>query len=69
MPIKEIILYTIVSVKDLYTHWYTVHLSVGGLFSPATEPLLTVNVWVIGACDIGFMACDVARRRRSARPE
>lgn len=67
MPLKEIVLYSIVAFSALFILGYTVHMFVGGLVSPATETLLTVVVCVMGAAVIGFMAWDVAKRRRGLR--
>lgn len=67
MPIKEIVLYCIVACSALFILGYTVHMFVGGLVSPGTETLLTIVVCGIGAAVIGFMAWDIARRRRGIR--
>jgi len=67
MPVKEIILYVTVALSALFILGYTVHMFVGGLVNPETETLITVVVCAVGAAVIGFMAWDVARRRRGIR--
>lgn len=63
---REIIIYSIISLSSLIMLGYTVHMFIGGLVSERTEHIVMAIVVCIGAIAIGLMARDVVRRRRSA---
>ena len=66
MPIREIVIYLIVAISSLILFAYTVHMFVGGLVEESTEKLLMVIAVTIGAIVMGFMARDIANRRKNS---
>ncbi|BBJ23994.1 hypothetical protein W01_19210 [Candidatus Nitrotoga sp. AM1P] len=65
--IQEIIIYLIVALSSLFIMSYAVHMLVGGLVSKKTEYLLIIITCIIGVVAIGFMAWDVAKRRKGLK--
>jgi len=63
---REIIVYTIISISSLIMLAYTVHMFIGGLVSERTEHITMAIVICIGATGIGLMARDIVKRRRAA---
>lgn len=65
MQKKEIAIYLVAACTSLVILSYSVHMFVGGLVSPATERWLIIAVDAVAVVVIGFMARDVAKRRRA----
>ena len=63
---REIIIYSILSVTSLIMLGYTVHMFIGGLVSERTEHIAMAIVIGIGATGIGLLARDVVKHRRAA---
>ena len=61
---KEAVFYAASAVVSLFIAGYAAHMMVGGLVAPATERLVIAGVVLAAAAAIGWMAWDVARRKR-----
>lgn len=67
MPLREILVYMIVAISSLLIMGFVVHMLVGGLVSPETEYTLITVVCLADVAAIGYMAWDVAKRRRGLK--
>lgn len=63
--IKEIIIFTLVSVSSMFLLGYSVHMFIGGLVSETTETLVITIACFIGLLVISYMAWDIIKIRRS----
>lgn len=63
---KEIFIYSLISLSSLIMLAYTVHMFIGGLVSERTEHIAMAVIVSIGAIAIGLLARDVVKRRRMA---
>ncbi len=64
IPLREVLVYLVVSCSSMFLTAYTVHMLVGGLVPPETEYRLMGGACLLVASAIGYMAWDVIRRRR-----
>ncbi|NDU85315.1 MAG: hypothetical protein G3H99_01725 [Ferrovum sp.] len=64
IPLREAVVYVVVSLSSLFLTAYTVHMLVGGLVPPEREYRYMGLACTVVAGVIGFMAWDVIRRRR-----
>ncbi len=67
MPIKELLIYCFVATSSMILMSFVAHMLVGGLVSPRTELFVQIGLCGAVATLIGFMAWDVAKRRRGRK--
>ena len=67
--IKEIVLFTIVSMSSIFILGYSIHMFIGGLVSESTERIAIIIACSIGLLIISYMAWDIVKMRSGKPPE
>ncbi len=63
IPLREALVYLVVTCSSLFLTAYTVHMLVGGMVPPETEYRLMGGACLLVGGAIAYMAWDVIKRR------
>ncbi|NOX43597.1 MAG: hypothetical protein GXP19_07685 [Gammaproteobacteria bacterium] len=69
IPIKEIVIFTLVSLSSIFILGYSIHMFVGGLVSENTEIFIITIACIIGLLIISYMAWDIIKMRIRTPPK
>ena len=61
---KNIVIFTLVSISSLTVLGYSIHMFIGGLVSPETETTAIGIALVIGVIVLAFIGYDIVKQRR-----
>jgi len=67
--IKEIIIFSLVSISSIFILGYSVHMFVGGLVSEKTEIIIITAACIIGTLVVAYMAWDVVNTRKKKQSQ
>jgi hypothetical protein len=62
--VKEIIIFSVVSISSIFILGYSVHMFVGGLVSAETETIIITVACILGTLVVAYMAWDVVNTRK-----
>lgn len=62
--IKEIIIFSLVSISSIFILGYSVHMFIGGLVSEETETIVITIACILGALVVAYMAWDIINIRK-----
>jgi uncharacterized membrane protein len=62
--LKEIIIFSLVSISSIFILGYTVHMFIGGLVSEETENIVITIACILGTLVVAYMAWDIINIRK-----
>jgi hypothetical protein len=62
--VKEIIIFSVVSISSIFILGYSVHMFVGGLVSAETETIIITVACILGTLVVAYMAWDIINIRK-----
>lgn len=62
--IKEIIIFSLVSISSIFILGYSVHMFIGGLVSEETETIVITIACILGTLVVAYMAWDIINIRK-----
>ena len=62
--LKEIIIFSLVSISSIFILGYSVHMFIGGLVSEETEIIVITIACILGTLVVAYMAWDIINIRK-----
>lgn len=62
--LKEIIIFSLVSISSIFILGYSVHMFIGGLVSEETETIVITIACILGTLVVAYMAWDIINIRK-----